>query len=316
MATLPTQVRPGDIISSDLLNAILEELAELRGTAVGGTQVVPNVFGMFLIDARATISQPSRQLALGFTLDVNGAAVDPLVPANQNLLVLNQSPAADARVVPGTPVNLVVAASGASAPAPAPAPTITGTRTPGDVATSTFPVGATMVIVGTNFSAIASQNTVRFPGSITAPSTPDPMDPTRRLQVVIPTGIPGAPVNTGDPPLINAIVSVQRTGNTATPTATITINPPLAAQPTVTAVAPLTQFEGLPITITGTNFTSTTQVFIRGSSATVTASSATSLTVTVPNTDATSGPPVGAPIRVVVPSNGETTFIGFSVVGV
>ena len=101
MATLPLYVQPGDVVSSELINAILEALAKLQ-VAPGGTQVVPNLLGAALSDARAILAQPARQLSLGFTVDVSGASVEPFAAANANLMVLNQSPAADARVAPNT----------------------------------------------------------------------------------------------------------------------------------------------------------------------------------------------------------------------
>ncbi|HXT19224.1 MAG TPA: PASTA domain-containing protein, partial [Thermoanaerobaculia bacterium] len=117
MATLPTLVRPGDVISAELFTAVLEQLAQLTGTGGGaGTQVVPNLFGAFLADARAIIIQPDRQLTMGFTFDVGGAAVDPTAAANASLIVLNQSPVADTRVPPSTPVNLVVSLSSVGPP--------------------------------------------------------------------------------------------------------------------------------------------------------------------------------------------------------
>jgi hypothetical protein len=316
MATLPVQIRPGDIISADLMNAVLAELALLKGSGIGGTQLVPNVFGTFLSDARTIITQPTLQLSLGFTFDVNGAAVDPLVPANQSLIVLNQSPVADARVAPNTPVNLVVSASGSGAPQPTPAPTIGGTETAGGAAANAFAVGTTLAIVGTNFSATASQNTVRF-NAQTAPSTPDPADPTRRLLVVVPTGIPGAPVNAGDPSLPNVTLSVTRTGNATSATATITINAPSATQPTIANVSPGTQFETQNITINGTNFSASVQVFIQGVQATLVTSSPTQIIATVPDLGLLQGPSIAVSLRVSNPPGGnvnEANFTGLRVI--
>lgn len=316
--TLPAQVRPGDIISADLINAMLDELAELRGTASGGTQTVPDVFGSFLSDARTVLSQPALQLSLGFTFDVHGAAVDPLAPANQSLVVLNQSPVANALVAVNTPVNLVVSAA-ASTPAPAPAPsppTVTRAEKPDGTTATAFAVGSTMVIVGTNFSATAAQNTVKF-DTVTTPATPDPADPTRRLLVVVPTGIPNAPVNSGDAARPGVVVSVKRGDNATTATTTITVNAPVASQPTIANVAPATQFETLNITITGTNFTAGAKVFIRDQAATVVSVAATQIVATVPNFGdiQSGGAPVAASLRVALSNGAEATFTGFRVRG-
>jgi hypothetical protein len=313
---LPTQVRPGDVISSDLINTILEQIALLGGSASGGSQVVPNVFGLFLGDARAAITLPSRQLSLGFTFDVNGAAVDSLAPGSQNLVVLNQSPAGDARVAPNTPVNLVVSASGSSSPLPVPPPTITGAQTPGGTNANAFAAGAAMVIVGTNFNATASQNTVRFNNVLATSVTPDAADPTRRLLVVIPPGIPGAPSAPGNPTLNNVTISVSVTGNTTTPTTTISITAPAAAQHTIGSVTPGTQFETQGITITGTNFTATAQVFIRNTGAAATFVNATTITAIVPNfADVLPNALVAAQVRVEIAGNASAVFNPFNVRG-
>jgi hypothetical protein len=310
MATLPIQVQPGDVISSELMNAILDALAQLQGTP-GGTQAVPNLFGAFLSEARAIIQQPSRQLALGFTYDVGGAAIDPLAQANANLIVLNQNPPADARVAPGTPVNLVVSLSSVVNPNPGgDPPTISRTETAGGTITSSFAVGGTLVLVGTNFNATGSQNTVTFNNVAAASVTPDPADPTRRLQIVVPAGIPGAPVNGGDPPLSNVSLRVLTPNGTPAVT-TVTVTAPMAAQPTISSIAPLTQFEGSNITITGTNFTAAAQVRIRNVVAAIVSTTPTTIVATVPDfPDIIAGPPVAASVVVSITGFGDAAFAG------
>jgi hypothetical protein len=310
VATLPKQIQPGDIISSELMNAILARLAALGEAKPGGTQSVPNVLGTRLVDARALITQPSTQLALGFVIDVSGAAVDPLAGANSSLIVLNQSPVADTRVVPNTSVNLVVSqtSTGGTTPGNLP-PTITRTETPTGTVTTTFPVNGTMIIVGTNFSANAAENKVTFDNT-TANVTVDPADPTRRLVVIVPTGIPGAPVNPGDAARPGVVVSVQ-TATGAPATTTVTVSAPAAQQPTITSVTPATQFEGNNITIAGTNFAPEAQVVIRGTTAAVVSRTSTQIVATVPDfPDINSGALVPASLTVSVPDVGDATFTG------
>ena len=310
MATLPAQVRPGDLISSDLMNAILDRLSQMGGGPVG-TQVVPNVFGLFLGDARAAIVQPGRQLMLGFTYDVTGAAVDPLSTANFSLIVLNQSPPGNSLVAPNTPVNLVVSQQIASSGGgTTPPPTITRTETAGGTAATSFPVNGTLAIVGTNFSATASQNTVTFdgtPGTVAS----DPADPTRRLLVTVPTGIPGGPVNPGDPAKTGVVLSVRRLGGDPV-TTTVTLTAPVANQPTIANVSPATQFENQNVTITGTNFAANAQVRVRGTLATIVGTpTATTIMFTVPDfPDITPGTPVPASLVVTIPTVGDATFSG------
>ncbi|HEX6464769.1 MAG TPA: IPT/TIG domain-containing protein [Vicinamibacterales bacterium] len=315
MATLPAQVRPGDLISSDLMNAILDRLSQISGGAVG-TQVVPNVFGAFLGDARATILQPGRQLILGFTYDVTGAAVDPLSSANFNLIVLNQSPPGNTLVAPNTSVNLVVSqqlsSTGGGGTLP---PTFARTETASGTPATSFPVNGTVAIVGTNFSTNASQNSVTFDGT-PGPVASDPADPTRRLLVTVPTGIPGAPVNPGDPQKTGVVLSVRKLGSDPVTAPTpLTITAPVPNQPTIASVSPATQFEGLTATITGTNFTAAAQVRVRGTLATNSGTpTATSIVFTVPTfPDILPGPPVPVSLVVTIPTVGDVAFSGFRV---
>ncbi|MCO6435109.1 PASTA domain-containing protein [Nitrosomonas nitrosa] len=309
MATLPPHVKPGDLITADLINALLDEIALLQEIGERpGTQVVPNVFGTFLRDARALITQPARQLTLGFIFDVSGAAIDPFASQNANLIVLNQSPAADARVLPNTPVNLVVSQSTSSSTPTEPAPTITRLETVTGTVTTSFPVNATMVIVGANFSANAAQNVVRFDG-IPATVIMDPTDPTRRLFAVIPTGIPGAPVASSDPPKTGVVVMLQ-IQNGSPVTTNITVSPPLDTQPRISGISPTTQFENSNITITGVNFAATAQVLIRDVNATIVGTPTNNqIIATVPDFGFPEGPPVPSSVKVVV-GDAEDIFLG------
>ena len=73
MPTLPSEVQPGDIISSELMTEILSRLSQLSDAVLTGTQSVPNLIGLSLTDARTLIQQPSLQLALGFVVDAHSA---------------------------------------------------------------------------------------------------------------------------------------------------------------------------------------------------------------------------------------------------
>ncbi len=307
MPTLPTIVQPGDVISSDLMNAILAELARLGGgTAPTGTQLVPNLFGNFLGDARAAILAPSRQLAMGSVLDVGGAAIDPIATVNVNRIVLNQHPSAGNLVTPGTPVSLVVSGTAASPETPAPAPTISGTETLGGNASSSFAVGSDLLVVGTGFSATGAQNSVTFNG-ISAAVTPAPDNPTRRLIVRVPTGIPGAPAAPGDPDLPNVTLSV-RIGSGEAATATVTLAAPSPQQPSIDAITPSPQFEGQTATLTGSNLDAGTQVRIEGIDVPVVDTRPTQIDVTVPDLGLTAGVTVRVSLAV---SNDGASWTNF-----
>ncbi|MGH9238575.1 MAG: IPT/TIG domain-containing protein [Vicinamibacterales bacterium] len=250
-------VQPGEVIRSSFINTLIDQLNALSGgtTAPPSGVQVPDVFGRTLSQARSLITAPSVNLALGTTLDSSGTLVDPNAPGSATRLVIGQAPSAQVFVPVGSPVNLVIASSSGST-TPPPPPTITRTENLGGIAQSSFRVGETLVIFGNNFSLTTSQNSVSFDGTPAASVTSDPADPTRRLRVVVPTGIPGAPVNPPDPAKPGVVISVS-VGGSAAATVAITVNPPSAVpQPTITNINPKAQFVNQNVTIAGTNYSS------------------------------------------------------------
>jgi hypothetical protein len=252
-------------------------------TAVASGVAVPDVFGRTVSQARSLLTQPSVNLALGTAIDTFGAAVDPNTTAGAARLVIGQSPVAGTRVPVGSPVNLVIAAQGTVTPPPP--PTITRTETATGTAATSFRVGDTIAIVGTNFNVVTSQNAVTFDGRAAASVTADAADPTRRLLVVVPTGIPSGPVNPGDPDKAGVVVSVSVAGSAAA-TTTITVRAPSGVpQPSITSFTN-PQFVGSAVTVIGQNFSTTAArnvVSLGGVAATVTSATATQIVFTVPN---------------------------------
>lgn len=176
------------------------------------------------------------------------------------------------------------------------------------MAATRFAVGAPMAIVSSGFSADGSQNLVTFDDT-PAMVFGDPSDPTRRLLVAVPTGIPCAPSQPGEPARDGVVVKVRSPlGGTAT--ASITVTAPVALQPRITAVSPLTQFETGNITITGLNFTPRTTVLIRGMAAAIVGTpTATEIVARVPDfSDILAGTPVAATVSVSVPDAGDSTL--------
>jgi hypothetical protein len=296
---LPTKVLPGQLISVDTMNAIIDELARLRAGAgtPTGTVSVPSFFGLTLAQTRALIAQPTTQVSLGAVLDITGAGIDILATANAGRIVINQAPAAGALVAPTIPVNLVVSGDASGAPPPPPpAPTITDFQTIGGTSATGFRVSDQMVVVGTNFNVVASQNAVTV-GGVVATVLSDPGDPTRRLIVTIPTGIPGAPTTSTGAPLANVQVSVT-VGTAPAVLRTITVNPPPAAPgPTITSFTASVVVGG-SLTITGQNFgpdVTRNRVSLSGTVAgggttpasgvpgTITSANTTTIVVTVPD---------------------------------
>ena len=129
-------------------------------------------------------------------------------------------------------------------------------------------VGATVTVTGTNFSTIANENTVTFHDGILATVT---TATATALTVTLPNG-----AETG-----KVIVAVN--GQSVASEDDFTVIPP----PTITSFSPRSGAVGTAVTVTGTNFSTTanenTVTFHDDISATVTAATATALTVTLPN---------------------------------
>lgn len=141
----------------------------------------------------------------------------------------------------------------------------------GDFSPESGVVGTTVTIAGANFSTTPSENIVAFNGvaaAVTAASATE-------LTVTVP-----ADATTGR-------ITVTINGIETTSASDFTV-----PEPTVTGFFPPIAGAGVPVTITGSNFSTTTTdniVTFNGTDATVTAASPTELTVTVP-AGATSGP--------------------------
>ena len=130
--------------------------------------------------------------------------------------------------------------------------------------------GTSVTIIGTNFSSTPSNNIVRFNGTVANVTASTPTS----ITTSVPTGS------------TSGAITVSIGSQIATSTSSFT-----ATSPTITLFAPLSGPAGTAVTITGTNFNATPAnniVTFNGTIATVTASTATSLTATVPAA-ATSG---------------------------
>jgi len=126
--------------------------------------------------------------------------------------------------------------------------------------------GATVTITGTNLTgatAVSFGNTAATSYTVVSATS---------LTAIVASGTTGS-------------VSITTPGGTATRTGFTFVPPPFVAPPTITTFTPATGAIGSSVTITGTNFNTTAAqniVFFGATQATVTAATATSLTVTVP----------------------------------
>ncbi len=132
------------------------------------------------------------------------------------------------------------------------------------------PVGTTVTISGTGFSATANQNTVKFNGT-TATVTSATIT---QLVVTVPTGATTGPIS----------VTVSSTSATTGAPFTVTTSGVLGA-PTITSFTPTIGIPGTAVTISGTNFDPTLandKVTFNSHFTTTTSATSTSIGTTVP----------------------------------
>jgi len=152
-------------------------------------------------------------------------------------------------------------------------------------------VGSTITLSGTAFGATPAANTVKFNGTTATVSAAT----TRTLTVAVPTGATTGPI------------TVTTSAGTATSAKPFTVDA-ASLPPTISAFSPALAAAGGTVTITGTGFDTTPAtnvVSIGKTRAVVTAATATSLTVTVPDA-AGSGP-----LTVVTPGGSVSTSTEF-----
>jgi len=268
MAQLST-VKPGDPITAEQWNTLVAAI-QGAGPINVGPITVPNLFGLTLGNAVAIITLPSTQLTRGNIIDSLGNSVDPTVADSKPLIVLNQMPAAGTNVFAGTAVNLVVAPKPGSAPPPPQIPTISG------FVPTQAPISTQLEIDGDNLNG----GSATFAG---VPGIPAGGSTKFKLFVVVPPGIPGAPVNPGDHLDVTVIVTTPL-GTSQGSKVTI-LPPPTNPLPTITSFNPTSGVVGGNVTIAGTGFDTTAgnnTVHFDNVPATPSTASATTLSVTIP----------------------------------
>ncbi len=292
MAQIP-HVQPGEVIRSSFINGLVDQVNALASGAPGPGVSVPHVIGRPLSQARSMITQPAVNLALGLTIDANGASVDPNAPASAALVVIMQSPQASARVNVGSAVDLILAAQG-TGPAPLPKPVIVGTTSP------STPIGQPVTIIGDNFDLTASSNTVTFDG--VPAGVPNPASKTS-LTVTM-------PVIAGVPKTVQIVVTTPGGGPSAPFPTTVTAPVP-GPTPAITSVDTSPHAIGRvgeAMKINGSNFSATASnntVLFDSVQVVASVASANQLTVTVPNIPGVvlNGPPKLVSLRVKVGSS-------------
>lgn len=283
MANEPlNEVQPGDLITAQLINAIIKLLKELE-QKLGGPVTIPNVFGETLAAAKTILANATPPVALGQNvLDADGLPVSPNDSVNQSRRVIGQVPPAGTRAPSGTAVSLLIASQAASRALPVAVPEITG------FLPQVASVGEELQIAGKNFASLPSNNIVTFNGQ--ALQVP-PLDKSTNysLFVIVPTGIPNGPAPGG--PAVPVAVRVKLATTNQETMGTVNVGPPTGiTRPTVTSYSPTTPFAGTDLTINGTGFgTSSSLVRVKfddspaGGQPIKTLVSATQLIVTIPS---------------------------------
>ena len=285
MTQLSDRVRPGDLIQSDLMNLILQRLQELSDSISGlsdtGRVSVPSVFARTLADARTILALPMNRLNVGNVIDAFGLAVDVNAVESRTRLVVNQIPPPGARVASGSAVDLVLAAKqGTGGTTPSTLPTIDPS-----VARLKTPIGEEVIITGSNFAQLRSDNQVFF-DNVPAP-VPSAQSGTTALFVRVPD-VTNPPTGTQEKQVPLRVV-ITPTGQAATST-TILLAKLAVSIPTVSSIdiAPNdTGVLGELVTIHGTGFAAAAadNVVLFGTqraTAETTGSNTTTLVVRVP----------------------------------
>lgn len=276
MATTTT-VTPGDLITAELMNEILARLAALEGGggSAGLLVTVPTVIGKTISEARAILLAPAQQVALGTVTDVNGKTVNSALPSSGTRKVVSQSPGPGLKVSPNTAIFLLVTAD-PSAPAASP-PAING------LSKTKVAVGQPLRIDGTSFAVPSSDNLVTFDGkqaSIGSGSN------SKELFVTVPTGIPNAPVQAGDPDRAGVKIVVSTVAGGASNAFPVTISAPISNAPKIDTITPDVALVLETMVINGSGFNPTAaknKVTIDGVQAPVVSAQPTRLDVTVPD---------------------------------
>lgn len=253
------EVKPGDLITADLINYILshledieEQIALLVGSVGTGPVLVPNLFGRPLGATLSILGQSAVNLNVGQVIDVFGNPIDPDLTAEHNRTVLHQFPIPGVRVAVGSTVDLLVSGTGegGSTPTDPTQPRI-------DSFSPTNPrLNTVVAIFGANFAAVTSQNQVTFdgvPGMLGATSSP------QMLSVTVPANIPNPPTGSGSRSVL--VIVTTPTGQAS---ANLTVRAAQTNVPTITeirtsanvVVPPNTGVitAGDTISITGSNF--------------------------------------------------------------
>jgi IPT/TIG domain-containing protein len=239
-------------------------ITDLLSNASGKTLTTTNANDILLFSIRVTANQSSFAAGTNYTIQSGASGIRSTM--SYRIVSSTQSAVS-------TDISYSVAANnGQGIYAAFKAATGTGGTGPSitSLSPSAGPVGATVVIAGSNFGASQGASTVTFNGTVATPTSWSAAS----IAVSVPNG-----ATTGN-------VTVNVGGVTSNPIAFTVIVPP-----SITSLLPTSGPVGTSVTITGTNFGASqgaSTVTFNGTAATPTSWGATSIVAFVPN-GATSG---------------------------
>lgn len=228
-----TQVRPGEIITAELMNQILTQLESVEerltkfGAGTTGGVIVPNLFSRTLLQAANILKQTQIGLKFGNVVDAFGTSIDPDQVASRSRLVINQVPEPGSRVNPGSFVDVLVAAVGGSGGTTQ--PTAKPTIDPAGFNPSRVPIGQDVTILGNNFALDRTKNIVTFDG---IPQDGDPTPESEKTKLVVKVPRLPSPIPAGTEKRVTVIVETPEGGKSEA--AQLTLLPALeGSNPTI-----------------------------------------------------------------------------------
>jgi hypothetical protein len=172
-------VRPGDLITADLFNALLGRLAEIEDLlgGEGGLVEVPRLIGLTLGQAQSLLAQSGGGFVVDEALDAGGNALNPNTTEARARRVINQVPPPGARVAAAGAIDVILTASAEGTnPQPLPTPTISA------ISPRPVEVGAELTLSGTNFGSPPGLLQLRIEGQLVEPTLHSP----QTLRFVVP----------------------------------------------------------------------------------------------------------------------------------
>ena len=241
-------VRPGDLISADVFNALLGRLAEIEDLigGAGGLVEVPRLVGLTLGQAQSQLAQSGSSFSVDEAFDALGVSLNPNTTEARARRVLNQVPSPGARVASAGPIDVILSAGTGTGPPPAPTPSITS------VSPRPVEIGRELTLSGINFGSPPGLLTITLDGAPVQPSLHQP----QTIRFVVPPDLPNVPDGGRD---VNLVITTA--GGTASTDSLAAGSRPrvIPASGTLPTVTGMVNANGTPVPLDGTGTITTGQ---------------------------------------------------------